>query len=126
MATDPYIVRFTVGCTYRLHTSRTLPSLCGGTLEVKAELKPRDQWGNRVLLADVRLAPKEGGKARELLGVRCFVEEGVSTRRNAYGPVSIPVEVATVPGLDPDRAKSYANEESHRGGFTPVPTKRVA
>ena len=110
---NPFTVRFQVGKSYALHTSPDFDRLRSGRLVVKAELKPTDQWGNRILLVDAYLCPKEGGKdATELhLGSRCFVEEGYATRTDSYGSRTIPAEVATLQGIYPDFAKAYAIDE---------------
>ena len=96
-------------------------------MTVRAELSPRDQWGNRVLLVDAALEPRGGGDEGEvsLLGARCFVEEGYAELRDSYGARTLPVEVATIQGLYPELAKAYANVEVC-GNFTKVTTNRVA
>lgn len=122
---NPYIVRFQVGKTYRLHTSPDFDRLRGGTLVVKAELKPSDRWGNRILLVDAFLDPKTDGTGNPVripigsayfetelhLGSRCFVEEGYATRTDSFGSRTIPAEVATLQGIYPDFAKAYAIDE---------------
>lgn len=126
MAPDPTTIRFAVGKTYRLHSSPGLPNFLGGTMKVIAELSPRNQWGSRSLLADVSFAPTTGCKRnKSRLGVQCFVEEGFAEVRNSRGSRMMPVEIATLTGLYPDKAKAYANAELHRGGFIPITTIRT-
>lgn len=123
MAPDPTTIRFAVGKTYRLHSSPDLPNFLGGTIRVIAELSPRDQWGNRILLVDAHFDSNRS----DLLGCRCFVEEGYTECVGVYGSRTIPVEIATVQGIYPAFAKAYANADvpAHMGGFTPLPTKRI-
>lgn len=113
MTMNPYTIRFAVGKTYRLHTSPDFNRLRGGYLVVKAELKPTDQWGNRILLVDAYLDPKGGNKTSHepLLGSRCFVEEGYATHTDSFGSRTIPSEIATLQGIYPDFAKAYAVDE---------------
>ena len=127
MNPDPCTVRFAVGKTYRLHTSHDLPQYRQGIIIVRAELAPRDQWGNRILLVDAYLAPKAGDGGMETrLGARCFVEEGFTELRDSYGSRTIPVEIATLQGVYPDFAKTYANAEVNRGdNFTPLTVTRT-
>ena len=110
---DPNTVRFAVGKSYRFHTSPDFGRLRSGTMTVKAELKPTDQWGNRILLVDAFLDPKGGGEGfvEQYLGARCFVEEGYATRTDSFGSRTIPAEVATLQGIYPDFAKAYALDE---------------
>ncbi len=126
MSANPYIVRFVVGKSYRLHTSPSMPQYRSGTIVVKAEIAPRDKWGNRTLLVDAFLNAKDGGRGHDsLLGVKCFVEEGYSETKDAYGIRTIPAEIAAIQGVYPDSAKAYANAEVHRGGFVPVSATRM-
>ena len=128
MATNPFITRFTTGRTYRLHTSPALKNFRGGTIYVMAELHYRDLWGNRVLLVDAHLDPVGDYPATNILGARCFVEEGYAEIVGAYGARTVPVEVATVQGVYPFTAKAYANAEVQKptGGFSTIHTNRVA
>lgn len=129
MATsNPYIVRFTVGKSYRLRTSPDLPNSRSGFITIRAELYPRDQWGNRILLADAHLDGLSPNDApTNLLGARCFVEEGFAEERDAYGVRTIPVEIATLQGVYPHFAKSYANADISvaQRGFTPMLVQRT-
>lgn len=126
---DPCITRFAVGKTYRLHTSPKNPKLLGGTITIRAELYPRDKWGNRILLVDAHIdnATEDGGHT-DLLGCRCFVEEGYAEIVGVYGTRTIPVEIATVQGTYPSFAKAYANADlpNPNSGFTYIPAKRIA
>ena len=110
---NPYTVRFQVGKSYALHTSPDFNRLRGGQLVVKAELKPIDQWGNRILLVDAYLDPKGGKEGAEevYLGSRCFVEEGYAHLTDSYGSRTTPTEIATLQGIYPDFAKAYAVDE---------------
>ena len=112
-------ILFAVGKTYRLHSSQDLPNFLGGTIKVIAELSPRDQWGNRILLVDMDVDGEP-----PMLGVRCFVEEGVAEVVGVYGARTIPVEVATAQGVYPRSAKAYANAAvpTVSGGFTAIRT----
>lgn len=127
MNQDPCTVRFAVGKTYRLHTSPDFPRCRDGSIIVRAELTPRNLWGNRILLVDAYLAPKDGvGGLETHLGARCFVEEGYAELCGPYGSRTIPVEIATLQGVYPDFAKSYANAEVDRGDkFTPMTVTRT-
>lgn len=136
---NPYTVRFQVGKTYQLHTSPDFDRLRGGTLVVKAELKPADQWGNRILLVDAFLAPKTDGTGNPVqipvgsgffetelhLGSRCFVEEEYVMRSDSFGFCAIPSEVATLQGIYPDFAKAYAIDEVEQMP-TPAHSTKVA
>lgn len=123
MASNPFITRFTVGKTYRLHTSPTLSGYRSGTVTIRAELTPLNQWGSRMMLVDAVLNPVDGKGGKETrLGTRCYVEEGFAELKDSYGTRTIPVEIATLQGIYPDKAKAYANAEVHRGGFTPITT----
>ena len=108
---SPFTIRFQVGKTYRLHTSQDFDRLRGGTIVVKAELKPKDLWGNRILLVDAYLDAREGGEREERLGSRCYVEEGYASIKDAYGYRTVNAEVATLQGVYPDFAKAYAVDE---------------
>ena len=110
---NPYIVRFQVGKSYRLHTSPDFDRLRSGYLVVKAELKPIDQWGNRILLVDAYLDQRGGceGAVECHLGARCFVEEGYATRTDSFGSRTVHSEVAALQGIYPDFAKAYAIDE---------------
>ena len=109
--TDPQIVRFNVGKTYKLSAFPRFGRVRGGYIIVRADLKPTDQWGNRVLLADACVRMEGGGansSLTHLLGCRCFVEEGYATVADAYGSRTVPTEIAVLQGLYPDFAKAYA------------------
>jgi hypothetical protein len=123
MAADPHTIRFTVGKTYRLYTSPELPQFLGGNFTVIAELSPSNQWGNRILLVDAHL-----DNSTDLLGCRCFVEEGFSESVGVYGSRTIPVEIATLQGTYPSFAKAHANADipAVQSGFTVVKANRVA
>lgn len=108
---SPFTIRFQVGKTYRLHTSQDFDRLRGGTIVVKAELKPKDLWGNRILLVDAYLNPRKGGEKEERLGSRCYVEEGYASIKDSYGYRTVNAEVATLQGVYPDFAKAYAVDE---------------
>ena len=126
---NPYTLRFQVGKSYRLHTSPDFNRLRGGCLTVIAELSPRDQWGNRILLVDAHLDhTKVDGGTTDLLGCRCFVEEGYAESVGVYGSRTIPVEIATLQGTYPSFAKAYANADipAVQSGFTVVKANRVA
>ena len=129
MAADPHTIRFTVGKTYRLYTSPELPQFLGGNFTVIAELSPRDQWGNRILLVDAHFDhTKVDGGTTDPLGCRCFVEEGYAESVGVYGSRTIPVEIATLQGTYPSFAKAYANADipAVQSGFTVVKANRVA
>lgn len=119
---DPNTVRFAVGKSYRLHSSSDFPRSLGGTIKVIAELSPRDQWGNRILLVDAHF-----DNDTDMLGCRCFVEEGYAESVGVYGSRTIPVEIATVQGTYPSIAKAYANADIPRtdSGFTSLTSKRI-
>lgn len=110
MQTDPNIMRFRIGAAYRLRTSTEFPRLLDGTMSVRSEIKPTDQWGNRVILADFRLHfPDDHWETR--LAARCFVEEGYSTFKDSYCERQISVEIAALQGIYPFFAKAYALDE---------------
>ena len=91
MPTNPFIMRFRNGATYKLRSSPDFPRLLGGTMTVRSEIKPTDQWGNRIILADFMLHYPDG-RIGTKLAARCFVEEGYATFKDAYGERQIPVE----------------------------------
>lgn len=110
MTSNPFIMRFRFGASYRLRTSSDFPRLLDGTMTVRSEIKPTDQWGNRVILADFRLRfPDDHWETR--LAARCFVEEGYSTFKDSYGERQIHVEIAALQGIYPFFAKAYALDE---------------
>ena len=110
MTINPFIMRFRIGAAYRLRTSPEFPRLLDGTMSVRSEIKPTDQWGNRVILADFRLHfPDDHWETR--LAARCFVEEGYSTFKDSYCERQIPVEIAALQGIYPFFAKAYALDE---------------
>ena len=110
MPTNPFIMRFRNGATYRLRSSPDFPRLLGGTMTVRSEIKPTDQWGNRIILADFMLHYPDG-RIGTKLAARCFVEEGYDTFKDAYGERQIPVEIAALQGIYPNFAKAYAMDE---------------
>lgn len=110
MPTNPFIMRFRIGATYRFRTSPDFPRLLDGTMTVRSEIKPTDQWGNRVVLADVRLRFPDG-RWETRLSARCFVEEGYSTFKDSYCERQIPMEIAALQGIYPFFAKAYAIDE---------------
>ena len=107
MASNPFMVRFQIGATYRLRTSPDLPMMLGGKMTVRSEIKPTDQWGNRIILADFMLTYPDG-RIGTILAARCFVEEGYVSLKDAYGERQIPVEIAALQGIYPNFAKAYA------------------
>ena len=107
MQTNPFIMRFRNGATYRLRSSPDFPRLLGGTMTVRSEIKPTDQWGNRIILADFMLTYPDG-RIGTKLSARCFVEEGYATFTDSYGERKIPVEIAALQGIYPNFAKAYA------------------
>jgi hypothetical protein len=84
--------------------------MLGGTMTIRSEIKPTDQWGNRIVLADCMLRYPDG-RIGTKLAARCFVEEGYSTFKDAYGERQIQVEIATLQGIYPNFAKAYAIDE---------------
>ncbi|MBO6031718.1 MAG: hypothetical protein J6Q22_09615 [Prevotella sp.] len=86
-------------------------------MTVRSEIKPTDQWGDRIILADFTLIYPDG-RTEDRKAARCFVEEGYATFKDAYGERQIPVEIAALQGIYPNFAKAYAMDE--------VPTKKVA
>lgn len=110
MAANPFIIRFRKGSTYRLRSSPEFPRLLGGQMTVRSEIKPTDQWGNRIILADFTLSFPDG-HTETRQSARCFVEEGYSTLKDAYGERTIPVEVSALQGIYPNFAKAYAIDE---------------
>lgn len=110
MQTDPNIMRFRIGAAYRLRTSTDFPRLLDGTMTVRSEIKPTDQWGNRVILADFSLRFPDG-RLETRLAARCFVEEGYSAFKDSYGERQIHVEIAALQGIYPFFAKAYALDE---------------
>jgi len=79
-------------------------------MTVRSEIKPTDQWGNRIILADFMLHYPDG-RIGTKLAARCFVEEGYATFKDAYGERQIPVEIAALQGVYPNFAKAYAMDE---------------
>ena len=86
-------------------------------MTVRSEIKPTDQWGNRIILADFMLTYPDG-RIGTKLSARCFVEEGYATLKDSYGERQIPVEIAALQGIYPNFAKAYAVDE--------IPAKKVA
>ena len=106
--------RFRIGGTYRLRTTPDHPRYLGGTMKVVAELKPRDRWGNRIILADFRFNPpfvRDGATITAMNGARAFVEEGVSEFTDSFGVRKLPVEIASLQGVYPNYGKAYAIDE---------------
>ena len=110
MNSNPFLIRFRKGTTYSLRSSPDFPRLLGGTMTVRSEIKPTDQWGNRIILADFMLHYPDG-RIGTKLAARCFVEEGYATFKDAYGERQIPVEIAALQGIYPNFAKAYAIDE---------------
>lgn len=113
METNTITKRFKVGHSYTLRTSPDFPRLLGGTMTVTAELKPTDNWGNRIILADLYLTDSNGTPLPDgtRLGCRAFVEEGVMSFSDSLGNRTIPVEIAALQGCYPNFAKAYAIDE---------------
>lgn len=111
MTNNPLIMRFRNGATYQLRSSPDFPRLLGGTMTVRSEIKPTDQWGNRIILADFTLFYPDG-RTENRYASRCFVEEGYSTFKDSYGERQIPVEIAALQGIYPHFAKAYAIDET--------------
>ena len=110
MPNNPFIMRFRIGATYRLHSSPDFPKMLCGFMTVRSEIKPTDQWGNRIVLADFILTYPDGhSETRQ--SARCFVEEGYSSFRDSYGERQLPVEIANLQGIYPFFAKAYALDE---------------
>lgn len=110
MAGNPFILRFRIGATYRLRSSPDFPRMLGGTMTPRSVIKPTDQWGNRIILADFALTYPDG-HTETRLAARCFVEEGYASFKDAYGERQIPVEIAALQGIYPNFAKAYAVDE---------------
>ena len=110
MQNNQFIMRFRNGATYRLRSSPDFPRLLGGSMTVRSEIKPTDQWGNRIILADFRLLFPDGHWENRL-AARCFVEEGYASFKDAYGERQLPVEIAALQGIYPHFAKAYAIDE---------------
>ena len=110
MNTNPYIMRFRIGATYRLRSSPDFPRSLGGTMTVRSEIKPTDQWGNRIILADFSLIYPDG-RMETRHSARCFVEEGYASFKDAYVERQIPVEIAALQGIYPNFAKAHAVDE---------------
>lgn len=106
--------RFRIGGTYRLRTAKDHPKYIGGTMKVLAELKPTDQWGNRIILADFSFSPpieRDGATITAMKGARAFIEEGYTELADSFGSRKIPVEIASLQGVYPLYGKSYAIDE---------------
>lgn len=110
MAINNIVTRFRTGAAYRLRTSSDFPKMLGGSMLVRSEIKPTDQWGNRIFLADFELCYPDG-RWETRRAARCFVEEGVSTFKDSYGEHTVPVEIANLQGVYPYFAKAYAIDE---------------
>lgn len=111
---DAMIHRFRIGGTYRLRTNPEHPKYLGGTMKVIAELKPTDQWGNRIILADFSFDPpmeRDGYTVTAMKGARTFVEEGISEFTDSFGKRKIPVEIAALQGVYPLYGKAYSIDE---------------
>lgn len=114
MIGNPLTHRFHEGCTYRLCSSPDFSNHLAGKVTIRTELKPLDQWGNRIVLADVTLDPplkRDGETIHTLTGARCFIEEGYTTFRDSFGERRIPVEIAAIQGLYPYFGKAFALDE---------------
>ena len=107
MQTNPFIMRFRNGATYRLRSSPDFPRLLGGTMTVRSEIKPTDRWGNRIILADFRLVYPDG-HTENRMAARCFVEEGCASVVDSYGERVVDTEIAQLQGIYPNYAKAYA------------------
>lgn len=106
--------RFKIGGTYRLRTSTDHPNYVGGTMKVIAELKPTDQWGNRILLADFDFDPpmtRDGASITSMKGARAFVEEGYTEFKDSFGVRKMPVEIASLQGIYPLYGKANSIDE---------------
>ena len=111
---NPFTHRFKVGGIYRLRTSPEHPKYIGGTMKVLSELKPTDQWGNRIILADFTFNPpmeRNGSIVTAMKGARAFVEEGYTEMADSFGSRKIPVEIAAIQGIYPLYGKTYALDE---------------
>ena len=111
---NPLTHRFRIGGIYRLRTSKVHPKYVGGTMRVISELKPTDQWGNRIILADFNFDPpmeRNGSTVTAMKGARAFVEEGYSEFTDSFGTRKIPVEIAALQGIYPLYGKAYALDE---------------
>jgi hypothetical protein len=83
-------------------------------MKVISELKPIDQWGNRIILADFEFDPpmdRDGSIITAMKGARAFVEEGISELADSFGVRKIPVEIASLQGIYPLYGKAYALDE---------------
>lgn len=118
MAKNPFMTRFIVGKTYKLRTSASLPKMLAGTMTVKAEIRPSDVWGNRVLLCDVTLDNPPNGMPSVFHSGRCFVEEGYTEIENSYGSRTVAVEIAALQGIYPYFAKAYAIDGFSRMSYS--------
>ena len=106
--------RFRIGGTYRLRTSPEHPKYLGGTMKILSEIKPTDQWGNRIILADFNFDPpmeRDGNIVAAMKGARAFVEEGYTEFMDSFGVRKIPVEIATLQGVWPLYGKAYSLDE---------------
>lgn len=106
--------RFKIGRTYRLRNAPEYPKYIGGTMTVRAELKPIDQWGNRIILCDCQFNPpveRDGAVITAMNGIRVFVEEGVTEFTDSFGVRRVPVEIAALQGVYPRFGKTYAIDE---------------
>lgn len=110
MNSNPLTLRFRIGATYRLRSSPDFPRLLNGTMTVRSQIKPTDQWGNRIILADFMLKYPDG-RIGTKLSARCFVEEGYSELADSYGARQVPTEIANLQGIYPLYAKAYAVDE---------------
>ena len=106
--------RFRIGGTYRLRTDPEHSRYMGGTMTVLSEVKPTDQWGNRIILADFTFDPpmeRDGTIVTAMKGARAFVEEGISEFKDSFGTRKIPVEIAALQGIYPLYGKAYSIDE---------------
>lgn len=117
MKSNPFMIRFQVGRTYRLYsppTSDASVSFINGWMRVKAELSGRTHWGTRTILAELCPSTKETLPPSQRF-VRCFVEEGVGEVKEANGLRKCPVEIASIQGIRSKMAKAYAHNEVQDG-----------
>ena len=99
---SPFVQTFAVGRTYRLHSNA--PSMLGGTMKVRTEIRPADVWGNRILIADFWIDGEESPR----LSQRVFVETGYAEMKDSYGSRLVETEIASLQGIYPLMAKAYA------------------
>lgn len=120
---NPQIHRFATGRAYRLYTSPSSHLYRSGTMVVRKEIKPRDQWGNRIILADFHLdkSSEDDFAGGAYFGARCFVEEGTIPFGGTFANMGRKVEIAAMQGIYPYFAKAYAIDECET-----IPADRTA